>query len=80
MSLVRAQSSAMNAARYFMRREEYQPPQTHKDSPFRKFIVACLKCGSFRLLVIPEFCDESGETKVYLFCPACRQREQLPMV
>jgi len=27
----------MNAARYFMRREDYQPPQTPKDSPFRQF-------------------------------------------
>jgi hypothetical protein len=30
----------MNAARYFMRREDYQPPTTHADSPFRRFNVS----------------------------------------
>ncbi len=69
----------MNAARYFMRREDYQPPQTHPDSPFRRFTVACLKCGSFKLRVIGEFDSEAGELNVFLFCPACREREQLPM-
>ncbi len=39
----------MNSARYFMRREDYQEPQTPSDSPFRKFIVHCLKCGSYQL-------------------------------
>jgi len=68
----------MNAARYFMRREDYQPPQTPKDSPFRLFNVSCL-CGSHRLKVIAEFDGESGEMAAYLFCPSCRRRERLPI-
>ena len=70
---------AMNAARYFMRREDYQPPQTPADSPFRRFTVSCLKCGSFKLKVIGEFHSDAGELKVFLFCPLCREREQLPV-
>src|SRR5450759_1831979 len=30
----------MNAAQFFMRREDYQPPQTPADSPFRRFTVS----------------------------------------
>jgi hypothetical protein len=70
----------VNAARDFMRREDYQPPTTPADSPFRRFMVSCLKCGSFKLRVIGEFDSETGEYKVCLFCPSCRQREQLPVV
>jgi hypothetical protein len=62
-----------------MRREDYQPPQTPRDSPFRRFTVSCLKCGSFKLKVIVEFDSDAGEQKVYLFCPSCREREQLPV-
>jgi len=62
-----------------MRREDYQPPQTHADSPFHRFAVSCLKCRSFKLRVIGEFDSEAGECKVFLFCPACRQREQMPV-
>jgi hypothetical protein len=69
----------MNAARYFQRREDYQPPQTPSDSPFRRFKVNCLKCNSCRLRVIDEFDAESGEVKVYLFCPQCREREAMPI-
>ena len=69
----------MNAARYFMRREDYQPPKTPADSPFRRFNVSCLKCGSFKLMAIGEFDSEAGELKVFLFCPSCREREQLLM-
>jgi len=54
----------MNAARAFMRREHYQPPQTPADSPFRRFMVACLKCGSFKLKVIGEFDSNAGELEV----------------
>ena len=69
----------MNAARAFLRREEYQPPTTPADSPFRRFTVACLKCGSYRMRVIGEFDSEAGEQSVFWFCPACREREQLPV-
>ena len=67
----------MNAARFFMRREDYQPPQTPADSPFRRFTVSCVKCGSFKLQVIGEFDSDAGELKVFLFCPSCREREQV---
>jgi hypothetical protein len=67
----------MNAARYFMRREDYQPPRTPPDSPFRRFNVRCLKCNSVKLRVIAESDDESGEMKIYLFCSHCREREAL---
>ena len=62
-----------------MRREDYQLPQTPEDSPFRQFTVCCLKCGSFKLVVIAEYNEESGETRAYLTCPRCRSREMLPM-
>lgn len=75
----RGNIARMNAARWFMRREEYQPPQTPGDSPFRHFLVSCLKCGSYRLRVISEFSEESGTLDVFLFCPRCRSREKLPM-
>jgi hypothetical protein len=55
-----------------------QPPVTPADSPFRHFIVHCLKCGSFKLRVMAEHDEDSGEMKVYLFCPRCRAGEQLP--
>jgi len=32
-----ARMVGMNAARYFMRREDYQPPTTNANSPFRRF-------------------------------------------
>jgi hypothetical protein len=73
------QIAVMNAARWFQRREDYQPPQTPSDSPFRRFKVNCLKCDSCKLRVIAEFDGESGEVKVFLFCPKCREREAMPI-
>jgi hypothetical protein len=52
---------------------------TPADSPFRRFTVSCLKCGSFKLQVIGEFDSDAGELKIFLFCPSCRAREQLPV-
>lgn len=69
----------MNAARFFMRREDYQPPKTSPDSPFRRFTVACLKCGSVKMRVIGELDSDAGVVNVFLFCPSCRGREKLPM-
>jgi hypothetical protein len=42
-----------NSARWFQRREDYQPRQTPKDSPFRQFDVKCLACGSYQLRLVP---------------------------
>ena len=69
----------MNAARYFQRREDYQPPQTPLDSPFRQFTVRCLKCGSYRLRLEVQFDAAVGEMVVILSCPRCRQHECLPV-
>ncbi len=69
----------MNAARWFQRREDYQPPQTPPDSPFRQFDVNCLRCSSYRLRLVSEFDEESGRLSVVLFCTRCRNREALPI-
>jgi Zn finger protein HypA/HybF involved in hydrogenase expression len=70
----------MNSARWFQRREDYQPKTTPAASPFRHFLVRCLKCGSYRLRVIAERSEDSGEAGVFLYCPNCHQREQLPLL
>ena len=67
----------MNSARYFIRREDDEPPRTPPDSPFRRFTVKCLKCGSYRLSLASEFDDEAGELRVTLSCSRCRQSEIL---
>ena len=62
-----------------MRREDYQPPQTPADSPFRRFTASCLKCGSFKLRVIGEFDSDAGELKVFLVLPVVPGAEQMPV-
>jgi hypothetical protein len=49
------------------------------NSPFRSFVVHCNKCGSFKLIVISEFDEESGQAAIFLFCPYCREREKMPV-
>jgi len=63
----------------FQRREDWVTPKTSAESPFRDFVVHCLRCGSFKLRVIGEHDGDSGEVKAYLFCPCCRVRERMPM-
>ena len=69
----------MNAARWFQRREDYQPPQTPPESPFRKFDVKCLACGSHQLRLVAHMDEEAGEIAVVLVCNRCPQRETLPV-
>jgi hypothetical protein len=69
----------MNAARYFMRREDYQPRQSPAGSPFRQFDVTCLKCGSYDLRLVAQMDEEAGEMAVVLVCNHCPQREILPL-
>ena len=69
----------MNAARCFQRREDYQPPQTPRESPFRKFTVRCLACGSYQLRLVAQFDETAGEMAVALVCSKCSQRETLPV-
>jgi Zn finger protein HypA/HybF involved in hydrogenase expression len=66
-------------ARYFMRREDYQPRETPRDSPFRRFDVKCLKCGSYDLRLVAQMDEELGEMALLLVCNKCRQREILPV-
>jgi hypothetical protein len=67
----------MNGARYFLRREDYQPKKARNEALLTLFDVSCVKRDSVNLKFISEFDDDSGETAVYLFCPRCRQRERL---
>jgi transcription elongation factor Elf1 len=67
----------MNAARYFMRREDYQPRRTPPESPFRNFEVKCLKCGSFKLTITAQFDEQSGEQIAVFVCIKCKQQEKI---
>ena len=69
----------MNAARYFQRREDYQPLQTPSASPFRKIDVKCLACGSYQLRLVAHMDEEAGEMSLVLVCNRCPQREILPV-
>jgi hypothetical protein len=69
----------MNSARYFIRREDDEPPRTPRDRPFRCFDVKCLKCGSYRLCRTSDFDDDAGELRVTMTCSRCRQREVLKL-
>ena len=70
MSNRTVQDGRVNAARYFIRREDDEPPRTSprtpRESPFRCFDVKCLKCGSYRLLLTSDFDDNAGELRVTL--------------
>jgi len=67
----------MNAARYFIRRADDEPPRTPPESPFRLFDVKCLKCSSYRLCLTSDFDDEAGVLRLTLTCSRCRQCEVL---
>jgi hypothetical protein len=67
----------VNEARYFMRRDEYQPAQTPVDSPFRCFNVSCVKCGSFQVKAVAEFDESAGVTALILLCKKCGGRERI---
>ena len=68
---------SVNRARYFIRREDDEPPRTPPDSPFRQFDVKCLNCGSYRLILTSGFDETTGEQKLVLTCSRCRQCEVL---
>ena len=77
MSEARLHSERMNSARYFIRREDDEPPRTPAESPFRKFDVKCVKCGSYKLQVTTEFDENAGEVHLELLCTKCRQQERV---
>jgi len=62
-----------------MRREDYQPRQSPAGSPFRRFDVTCLHCGSYDLRLAALMDEEAGEMAVVLVCNKCQQREILPV-
>ena len=73
----RQHSARMNSARYFIRREDDEPPRTPPESPFRKFDAKCLKCGSHQLRLVTEFDEDAGEVRLVLVCVKCRQQERV---
>lgn len=67
----------INSARYFIRREDDEPPRTPRESPFRCFDVKCLKCSSYRLRLTSDFDEDAAELRLTLTCTRCRQQEVL---
>ncbi len=59
---------------YFGRREQNDFHRKPNCSLFKQFEVQCL-CGAHHIKIVAEADDEG--LKVYLFCLACRKREEL---
>lgn len=60
----------MSAARYFIRREDDEPPRTPAESPFRRFDAKCLKCGSYGFRLAGAFDEPAGEVRLVVSCSA----------
>ncbi len=69
----------MNSARWFIRREDDEPPRTPPESPFRRFDAKCLKCGSYDLRITGTYDEGVGEARLIVLCGRCRQVENLPL-
>ena len=67
----------MNAARAFMRREDYQPRTTPPGSLCRAFLVSCLHCASFDVRLLSQSDEDAGEVALVLVCRRCQARERL---
>lgn len=65
----------MNGARYFMQREDCQPRQTQRTSPFRQFDVTCLRCGSYEMRLVSQLDEEAGEMVLVLVCQNIRNQK-----
>ena len=59
----------------FGRAPERRPPPP--DSPWKLFEIRCKGCQSYRLKLIVEAGEESGDVAVYLYCNGCKARERL---
>ncbi len=70
-------SNQLRDARSFIRREDDEPPRPPPESPFRRFDVKCLKCGSYRLALTSDFDEDAGEHRLLLACSRCRVSEVL---
>jgi hypothetical protein len=62
-----------------MRREDYQPRQTPRASPFLQFYVTCLRCGSYELRLVLQLDEEDGGMALVLVCKKCRNQERIPV-
>jgi hypothetical protein len=60
-----------------MRKEDYAPRRTPKESPFRCFEVKCLKCDRYKMTVTAHYDEQSGEPFIVFFCTRCRQQEKI---
>ena len=69
----------MNSARWFIRREDDEPPRTLPESPFRRFDAKCLKCGSYDLRITGAYDEGVGEARLVVLCGRCRQVEHIPL-
>lgn len=69
----------MNSARWFIRREDDEPPRTPPESPFRRFLAKCLKCGSYDLRITGVYDEGVGEARLVVRCGRCHQIEHLPL-
>ena len=49
----------MNGARYFMWRDDYQPPQPRNPKLLTLFNLSCVKCDSVNSKIIGVFDDDS---------------------
>jgi hypothetical protein len=61
---------------YFGRREQEDFHRKAVCSLFKQFDVQCM-CGAHNIKIVAEADDEG--LKVYLFCLACRKREELKL-
>lgn len=69
----------MNSARWFIRREDDEPPRTPPESPFRRFTACCLKCQSYDLRITGVYDEGVGEARLVVQCGRCRQIESVPL-
>ena len=79
MSHPRHYRAPMNSARWFIRREDDEPPRTPAESPFRQFDAKCLKCGSYDLRITGAYDEGVGEARLIVLCGRCRQVEHVPL-
>ena len=68
MSRLKGVGKTETRGQLHQRREDYQPPQTPADSPFRKFDVKCLACGSYQLQMVAQMDEEAVGMAVVLVC------------
>jgi hypothetical protein len=56
-----------------------EPTKTPDESPFKNFIVSCLKCKSFAVVAMLHYDEETGDESLILTCAKCKQVERLKL-